>query len=120
MADNLIKDFVKKQTSTVTIGVPKAKPQGEVEQPRIEVPAAEPKKASAAPAVVAAESAAVKSAPKHIGRPKSDIEKCKMSVYVPVEDKKKLVKIQHQTFRQNLNDILLEAINDILVKYGEK
>ena len=43
-----------------------------------------------------------------------------MSVYVPVEDKKKLVKIQHQTFRQNLNDILLEAINEILVKYGER
>ena len=115
MAENLIKDFVKKQTSTVTIGVPRAKPQGVVEQPRIEVPAMEPQQAPAAVAELVAESK-----PKHIGRPKSDIEKCKMSVYVPVEDKKKLVKIQHQTFRQNLNDILLEAINDILVKYGER
>lgn len=115
MAENLIKDFVKKQTSTVTIGVPKAKPQGIVEQPRIEVPSVEPQKATAAVQEPVAESK-----PKHIGRPKSNIEKCKMSVYVPTEDKKKLVKIQHQTFRQNLNDILLEAINDILVKYGER
>lgn len=117
MAENLIKDFVKKQTSTVTIGVPRVKPLGAVEQPRIEVPAMEPQNV---PAPLVEPVAENKPKAKHIGRPKSDIEKCKMSVYVPVEDKRKLVKIQHQTFRQNLNDILLEAINDILVKYGEK
>lgn len=119
MAENLIKDFVKKQTSTVTIGVPRAKPQGEVGQPRIEVPPVDPQKVSGT-AYAEVGQVEEKVVRKHIGRPKSEIEKCKMSVYVPLDDKKKLVKIQHQTFRQNLNDILLEAINDILVKYGER
>jgi hypothetical protein len=43
----------------------------------------------------------------------------KLSVYLPAEAKEKLVRIQHDNYKQNLNDILLEAINDLIKKYGK-
>ena len=120
MAENIIKDFVKKQTTPLTIGVPRQKPQAESEPaPRIETapaaPAAEPVK-EAAPAPAKAEQNMEKG---HVGRPKSNVEKVKLSVYVPAEAKAKLIKIQHHNYRQNLNDVLLEAIADVIKKYDE-
>lgn len=109
MAQDIIKDFVKKQTTAVTIGVPRQRPQGDVHEVRIE------SKPDPAPEPVAE----VKQAKGHVGRPKSDIEKVKLSVYLPAEAKEKLVRIQHDNYKQNLNDILLEAINDLIKKYGK-
>lgn len=115
MGQDIIKDFVKKQTTAISIGVPKQRPQGEVKEERFEE-----KPAPVQPVQEPEVQAPVEKGPKgHVGRPKSDIEKVKMSVYVPAEAKAKLVKIQHETYKQNLNDVLLEAINDILKKYGE-
>jgi len=108
MAQDIIKDFVKKQTSTVTIGVPKIKPQGEIQEERFE-----PKPAQVSEP--AEEEIKIKG---HVGRPKSDIEKVKLSVYVPAEAKEKLIKVQHDNYKQSLNDVLIEAINDIIKKYG--
>lgn len=108
MAENIIKDFVKKQTTPLNIGVPKQRPQQEVPEVRIAEPVQEPVKVEAA----------VSQKP-HVGRPKGEIQKVKMSVYVPEEAKAKLIKIQHNNYKQNLNDVLLEAIMDIIKKYGE-
>ena len=120
MAENIIKDFVKKQTTPLTIGVPKPKPQaGSEPAPRIGVtpvaPAVDSVKETA-PVTVQAEQNPVKG---HVGRPKSEVEKVKLSVYVPAEAKAKLIKIQHHNYRQNLNDVLLEAVLDIIKKYDE-
>jgi len=122
MAENIIKDFVKKQTTPLNIGVPKQRPQGAAEvrfeEPAVETaaPAPAPVPAPAPAAVQAVEPEAVKG---HVGRPKSDVEKVKLSVYVPAEAKAKLVKIQHHNYKQSLNDVLLEAISDVIKKYGE-
>lgn len=117
MAD-MIKDFVKKQTSTLTIGVPK--PRTEVPAPA-QAPAPDVRQEPAAqisnPEKVAAVVPPV-TPKKPIGRPKSDVVKVKMSVYVPEELKARLVKVQHETYKSNLNDVLIEAVRDILDKYG--
>ena len=118
MADNMIKDFVKKQTTAVNIGVPKQRPAVETPQARIGE--------SEEPAVATAPTVATVTAPVeevkvkgHVGRPKSEIEKVKLSLYVPAEAKEKLVRIQHENYKPNMNDVLLEAINDLLKKYGK-
>lgn len=114
MAENIIKDFVKKQTTPLTIGVPKQRPQTE---------SAAPVQAAETPATE--EIATPQPQPQqevakgHVGRPKSDIEKVKLSVYVPAEAKAKLIRIQHHNYKQSLNDVLLEAISDLIKKYGE-
>lgn len=118
MAENSIKDFVKRQTTPLTIGVPKPKTQKEAlpetrEEVRTEVPVQQAAPVSAAPA---AEPAVTKG---HVGRPKSDVKKVKVSLYIPAESKEKLVRIQHRNYRQSLNDLLLEAIADIIRKYEE-
>ena len=107
--NNIIKDFVKKQTTPLNIGVPKQRPQEEVPEVRM----AEPQPETPVPVETPSP---VKS---HVGRPRSEIQKVKMSVYVPEEAKAKLIKIQHRNFKQNLNDVLLEAIMDIIKKYDE-
>ena len=112
MADNMIKDFVKKQTTAISIGVPKQRPADTPVQAA--EPVREVEHVAAAPA--AKETPAVKG---HVGRPKSDIEKLKLSVYVPAEAKEKLIKIQHHNYKPSLNDVLMEAIVDIIKKYGE-
>ena len=109
MAENIIKDFVKKQTTPLNIGVQKQRPQEDVQEARIAEPRHEALVPEEKPAPVKA----------HVGRPKSEIQKVKMSVYVPEEAKAKLIKIQHRNFKQNLNDVLLEAIMDIIKKYDE-
>ena len=116
MGQDIIKDFVKKQTTAISIGVPKQRPQCEVKEERFE------EKPDTVQEVKESEVQAPveKATKRHVGRPKSEIEKVKMSVYVPAEAKAKLIKIQHETYKQNLNDVLLEAINDILKKYGEQ
>ena len=108
----MIKDFVKKQTTAISIGVPKQRPADTPAQAAEPVREVEP--VAAAPA--AEETPAAKG---HVGRPKSDIEKVKLSVYVPAEAKEKLIKIQHHNYKPSLNDVLMEAIVDIIKKYGE-
>lgn len=99
MSNDVIKDFVKRQTANVTIGVPKSRPQVKEEQ---------------------AQQEGIRPSRGQVGRPKSLVEKVKISVYVPAEIKEKLIKIQHNNFRQNLNDVMAEAIDCLLTKYGEK
>ena len=113
MAESTIKDFVKKQTSSLNIGVPKVKPATIAPLDEIgEAPAAYQTVASAnetpAPTV------------KTTGRPKSEIQKVKLSLYVPEETKTKLVRIQHLSFKSSLNDVLLEAINEYLEKHKDQ
>ena len=112
MASDIIKEFVKKQTTPITIGVPKPKT---AEQTPREIP--EPQKVEVPVQAPVQEQAPVVKA--HVGRPKSDIEKVKLSVYVPEEAKSKLIRIQHQNFKSSLNDVLMEAISDLIKKYGE-
>lgn len=103
MAD--IKDFIKKQTNQVTIGVPRRRTDVEaaVEQPVAEVP-----QFNAVPeTVVPSEDMQPARA---VGRPKSEVRKVKLSAYVPAEVKDRLVKLQHESYRSNLNDVLVEAI----------
>lgn len=125
MAENIIKDFVKKQTTPLTIGVPKQRPQAgaettaaPVEQPAPEVKPA-PVQAPAAPAAQPVQQAEPEIIRGHVGRPKSDVERAKLSVYVPSEMKSRLIKIQHHNYKPSLNDVLIEAIADLLTKYGE-
>ena len=124
MAENIIKDFVKQQTTPLTIGVPKQRPQGESEPaPRFEAepvaPAPEPvKEVAPAPAPAPAQQEP-ETAKGHVGRPKSEVEKVKLRVYVPADANTKLIKIQHHNYKQSLNDVLLEAIADVIKKYGE-
>lgn len=130
MAENIIKDFVKKQTTPLTIGVPKQRPQAGTETPAaapVEQPVPEVKTVpvqAPAPATAPAAAQPVQQAEPeiirgHVGRPKSDVEKVKLSVYVPAEMKSRLIKVQHHNYKPSLNDVLIEAIADLLTKYGE-
>ena len=96
MAENNIKELVAKQTSAVTIGTPK---QREVISSPIAIPVQEK---SVTPK----------------GRPKCEFERIKLSMYIPVEFKEQLVKIQHLNFRPSMNDVLMEAVDDIIKKYS--
>ncbi len=109
MSNEIIKDFVKRQTSGVTIGVPKSRPKTEE--------TAQQAVTEAAPAAHEETNTKVRG---QVGRPKSLIDKVKISVYVPAEVKEKLIKIQHNNYKQNLNDVMTEAIDCLLTKYGEK
>ena len=114
MAESTIKDFVKKQTASLNIGVPKQRPTGEplrIEPTRL--PVAEPEQ-TAAPQMVA-----TAAAQRHIGRPKGDVAKIKISLYVPEEIKARLIKVQHMNYKASLNDMLMEAVEDVLKKYNE-
>lgn len=126
MAENIIKDFVKKQTTPLTIGVPKQRPQAGAETPAaapVEQPAPEvkpaPVQAPAAPAAQPAQQAEPEIIRGHVGRPKSDVEKVKLSVYVPSEMKSRLIKLQHHNYKPSLNEVLIEAVADLLAKYEE-
>lgn len=116
MANDIVKDFVKKQTTPISIGVPKKREETPVEVPaeapvishvRVQSPYVQQQSEQIAPA-------APKGKP---GRPKSEIEKVKLSLYVPEEIKEKLIRIQHNTYRQSLNDVILEAVVDLCAKY---
>lgn len=116
MASNIVKDFVKKQTSPITIGVPKSKSQDESEsRPKYVEPAAPVTNPQPKAVTTSQEQEFV--AKGRGGRPKSDIEKVKLSIYVPSEVKSKLIRIQHDNYKQSLNDILLEAVLDLVKKY---
>lgn len=105
MADNIIKDFVKKQTSSVTIGVPKPRTM-----------ATEKAQDVAQPAATSIDAEPVASSSR-IGRPRTYEKRAKLSIYLPEELKDKLVKIQHHNYKPSMNDVLLEAIYDLLKKY---
>lgn len=112
MADNTIKDFVKRQTTPLTIGVPKQK--------AAEAPAPAPVPAEPAKPIVDKDIMDINidtAAKAHVGRPKSDIDKVKLSIYLPADAKDKLVRIQHQNYKSSMNDVLMEAVNDIIKKY---
>ena len=106
MAESIIKDFVKKQTTPVTIGVPKLRTAikdaiQEVVRPAETPVDAEPKALSG-----------------KVGRPRTYENRVKLSIYLPEELKDKLVKIQHHNYKPSMNDVLLEAIQDLLKKYN--
>lgn len=116
MADNnIMKDFVKKQSTPISIGIPKQRPQVQEtvkEEPRkndAPVYAKEPAQATATTLAATAE-------PKKVGRPKSDVEKVKLSLYLPKEMKERVVRLQHISMKSCLNDVLMEAIEDLLAK----
>lgn len=116
MANSIIKDFVQKQTTPISIGVPKQRTPETVPAPAAE-PA--PQAVQAAPEAPAAPQTTAAAPTKgRVGRPKSDIEKVKLSVYIPAEAKEKLVKIQHTNYKQSINDVLIEAVSDLIRKYG--
>lgn len=122
MADNnIMKDFVKKQSSPISIGVPKMRSTDQ-EPERIEMPAQKTVKPATESRPVARTVLApveeVKPAPKKIGRPKSEIEKVKVSLYLPVDVKNRLVKLQHMNMKSCMNDVMIEAIEDLLDKYS--
>lgn len=91
--NNAIKDFIKSQTTPVRIGVP-ASPQVPHEHQPI--------------------SQSVSIHRETVGRPKSEILKTKLSLYVPVEDKEKLVRIQHAKMFSSLNDVMMIAISEYI------
>ena len=105
MAENIIKDSVRKQTSPVTIGVPKSRNAE-----------AEPVKVSSQPAVEAQQPAPQEG--KRMGRPRTYEKRAKISMYLPEELKDKIVRIQHQNFKSSINDVMIEAVHDLLKKYG--
>ena len=99
MAD--IKDFIRKQTTPVNIGVPRSRnipvqePVSIVEQP------------VSAPVSSNSDITVQKNKP---GRRKGDVQKVKLSLYVPEEVKDQLIRIQHDTYKSSLNDTLVEAV----------
>lgn len=119
MANNnsIMKDFVKKQSTAISIGVPRqrnSEPEPAVEEKRIvsEIPAVS--EAPVAPQTQVVETVRV---PKKVGRPKSEIEKVKVSLYIPAETKERITRLQHRNMKSCMNDVLMEAIDDILKKY---
>ena len=76
MAENIIKDFVRKQTSPVTIGVPKSR-NAEAEQVKVSSqPLVEPQQQATQEA-------------KRMGRPRTYEKRAKISMYLPEEIKEK-------------------------------
>lgn len=126
MAENMIKDFVKKQTTSLNIGTPKQKPvvvpevspAKRAEEPKEETAIIQ-KQVETAPAVMntTVEEKPVQQVKSKVGRPKGDVEKVKLSVYVPAEVKAKLIKLQHMTYKQSINDVMIEGIYMLLTKY---
>lgn len=113
MAD--IKEFVSRQTGGLNIGVPRKRTEdsqttqnpdtGVIPNPnKVQTVQAEEPVAETTPAQVS----------RPIGRPKSGVEKVKLSAYVTAEVKEKLIKIQHHSYKSNLNDVLVEAIMQYL------
>lgn len=109
MANDIIKSFVQKQTTPISIGVPKQRTQ----ETQPSAPAVEP----AAPIQSTAAEAPKQenSTPaRRPGRPKQEVDKVKMSLYIPVEAREELLKIQHNTFTSSFNDVVLCAINEFI------
>lgn len=120
MAENIIKDFVKKQTMPLTIGVPKQKPIATNNFPEgVNNIQTDSTVDSVSGSEVSTVQTSLNTFKGHIGRPKCDVVKVKLSLYVPEDVKKKLIKIQHHNYRKSLNDVLFEAISDVLKKYDE-
>lgn len=102
MAQNTtIKDFIQKQTgNSVNIAVPKPKSVRQKSEETFE------------------EEGSVRTG--RSGRPRqTDTKKVKMNLYAPEEIKEKLVRIQHQNYKSSLNDVLFEAVLDLIRKYDE-
>ena len=86
--NNAIKDFIKSQTSPVRIGVPAPAQTFQSNEPVVN----------------------------RQGRPGVEELKIKMSLYIPLEVKEKLVRIQHAKLCPSFNSIIMEAISDYLKK----
>lgn len=106
MGKNIIKDFVEKQTTSIEIRTPKTKKENEEFKQEVEVPKVNPDIPEPG------ESKA------KTGRPRTYEKRVKISIYLPEDHKEKLIRIQHQTFKSSLNDIMMEAIIDLFNKYG--
>ena len=116
MAENIIKDFVKKQTSPISISVPKTRPEVQPEEKSVSNLKEELKeelRAELKEKMTAAPEADEKS-----GKTKPENNKVKLSLYIDKGVKQKLVKIQHETYKSSLNDVLIEAVDELLKKYG--
>lgn len=101
---NIIKEFIDKQTSGVTIGVPKQKTSetqmfayADIIPPGTNLQSTQTSK---------------------VGRPKKNENRVKLSVYLPEELKTELVKIQHHNYKPSMNEVLIEAIEDLIKKYN--
>ena len=105
MAENIIKEFVRKQASPVTIGVPKSREEKE-------------KLAEFDSQPVEVHQQTVSQENRKIGRPRTYEKRAKISLYLPEDLKEKIVRIQHQNFKSSINDVMMEAVLDILKKYG--
>ena len=115
MAENIIKDFVKKQTSPISISVPKTRPEVQPEEKSVSDLKGELKeelRAELKEKMTAAPEADEKS-----GKTKAENNKVKLSLYIDKGVKQKLVKIQHETYKSSLNDVLIEAVDELLKKY---
>lgn len=99
-----IKEFIKKQTTAVTIGVPKVRRESDA----VPSPAAVQEQVNEG-------SVSVTRKP---GRPKTDVRKVKLSVYVPEDVKESLVRIQHDSYKMSLNEVLTDAIMQYVSQNG--
>lgn len=109
MANDTIKKFVESQTAGIKIGIPQSRPRPDENVRNAVVEKKFPKQTEE-----------VKAQRGQVGRPRGSVEKVKISVYVPAEVKDRLIRIQHNNYKQSLNDVLVEAVNCLLEKYNEK
>lgn len=108
MARNtLVEEFVERQFEGITINTPR---------PRQQQSEGTESAAGGSNPVPVKENGTPERRP--TGRPKSDTAKTKLSAYVPEEMKVKLQTIQHRTFKSSLNDVVIEALHDIIKKYN--
>lgn len=96
---NSIKEFVDSQTRGLTIKTPVAKPVAEEQVKEPEVPI---------------KTSTVTGRP---GRPKSGIQKTRVTLYLPVDVCEKAVQLWHRECRGSLNDILSEAVEEYIEKH---
>ena len=116
MAENIIKDFVKKQTSPISISVPKTRPEVQPEEKSVSNLKEELKEELRAE--LKEEMTSTPDADEKSGKTKAENNKVKLSLYINNGIKQKLVKIQHETYKSSLNDVLIEAVDELLKKYG--
>lgn len=119
MAENIIKDFVKKQTSPISISVPKTRPEVQPEEKSVSDLKGELKEQlkEELRAELKEEMTAAPEADEKSGKTKAENNKVKLSLYINNSVKQKLIKIQHATYKSSLNDVLIEAVDELLKKY---
>ena len=107
MAENIIKDFMRRQTSPITIGVPQSRNTSSQEIRAVSQPLTAPQQP--APQET-----------KKAGRPRTFENRARITIYLPEEVKDTIIRIQHKTFKPSINEVMIEAVRDLLEKYGFK